>query len=196
MLQGQTLAAGEDSASTNNRFYIRTYKGHMFYWDDLAGNTYDIEDIAHALSNNCRWGGHTKKFYSVAQHSVLCSWLVPQEMRLEALLHDAAEAYVHDTPTPLKRHLVTAGFSAFAELEQEIEKQIAKQFGVSFPLRPEVKEADAIMLATEHRDLMPPGREGKFMVEPAAFHVQPWDPRFTKRQFLETYRTLTREQGQ
>lgn len=64
-----------------------------------------IEDIAHSLAHQCRYAGHIKKFYSVAEHSVVVSRLCPIKQMLEALLHDAAEAYCQDVIAPVKRFL-------------------------------------------------------------------------------------------
>ncbi|MEM4379972.1 MAG: hypothetical protein QXL01_04720, partial [Thermoplasmatales archaeon] len=81
--------------------WIETYSGKKF--DYLAQSELDIEDIAHALSNLCRFNGHTRVFYSVAEHSVNVSSMVPPELKIAALLHDAAEAYIGDVPSPLKQ---------------------------------------------------------------------------------------------
>jgi 5'-deoxynucleotidase YfbR-like HD superfamily hydrolase len=64
--------------------------GKHFNYLDIQQDAIEIEDIANALSNICRFAGHLPEFYSVGQHSVLTSHLVPQEFALEALLHDAA----------------------------------------------------------------------------------------------------------
>jgi hypothetical protein len=60
---------------------------------------FDIEEIAHALGMMCRFNGHTRHFYSVAEHSVIVSLLM-QELRLgdpwEGLFHDGVEAYIPD----------------------------------------------------------------------------------------------------
>ncbi|WP_209744070.1 HD family hydrolase [Klebsiella michiganensis] len=85
--------------------FIQTFTGKHFNYLDIQQDAIEIEDIANALSNICRFAGHLPEFYSVAQHSVLTSNLVPQEFALEALLHDAAEAYLQDIPAPLKRLL-------------------------------------------------------------------------------------------
>ena len=74
--------------------FIATYSGNRFYFDDIMANDVNIQEIAHALSHLCRFGGHVREFYSVAQHSVLVSLLAPPEHALGALLHDATEAYV------------------------------------------------------------------------------------------------------
>lgn len=85
--------------------FIQTFAGKHFNYLDIQQDAIEIEDIANALSNICRFAGHLPEFYSVGQHSVLTSYLVPQEFALEALLHDAAEAYLQDIPDPLKRLL-------------------------------------------------------------------------------------------
>lgn len=81
--------------------YIQTLSGKHFNYLDIQQDDIVIEDIATALSHICRFAGHLPEFYSVGQHSVLTSHLVPQEFALEALLHDAAEAYLQDIPSPL-----------------------------------------------------------------------------------------------
>jgi hypothetical protein len=80
--------------------YIVTYTGRRFHFLDPKIDEISIEDIAHALSNVCRFTGHTKRFYSVAEHSCLVSALC--DNRLEGLLHDASEAYMSDLSSPLK----------------------------------------------------------------------------------------------
>ena len=88
-----------------NGTWIQTSSGGKFYYDSDDTDCINIEDIAHALSNPCRFGGHSGRFYSVAQHSVVVAYLVEKELMLTALLHDASEAYVVDVPRPLKRIL-------------------------------------------------------------------------------------------
>ncbi len=71
----------------------KLFLGSIFYYDRINKDDIDINDIAVSLSNICRFAGHLSHFYSVAQHAVLCSQLVPQEFAFEALMHDATEAY-------------------------------------------------------------------------------------------------------
>ncbi len=91
--------------SKNKMSFIKTFSGKHFYYDKINKDDIDINDIAVSLSNICRFAGHLSHFYSVAQHAVLCSQLVPQEFAFEALMHDATEAYCQDIPAPLKRLL-------------------------------------------------------------------------------------------
>jgi len=187
------ITADIRTGSDPNGFYIRTFTGKQFYWNDIARNAIDIRDIAHSLAMNCRWTGHVKQFYSVAQHSVYVSSMVPTEHAMAGLLHDASEAYMHDTPSPLKWHLKQKGFTAFAELEEEIDERIFREFGLAWPRDPSIKEADLRMLATEHRDLMLNGHdaEGKFLQKPYLFHiVEPWGPAQAEQQFLLRYEQL------
>jgi hypothetical protein len=128
---------------------------------------YDIEEIAHALSHICRFTGHCKYFYSVAQHSVLVSHLVPQQYAMMGLLHDAQEAFVSDMATPLKQMMPD-----YKALEKRIEKDIAQRFNLPFPFPPEIKQADIKALATEVRDLLPGYAERDHGWECIA-HVEP-----------------------
>lgn len=103
-----------------------------------------IEDIALGLSNTCRYAGQVNRFYSVAEHSVLTSYLVPLSLAMEALMHDAAEAFIGDMVKPLKE--ICPDYQA---VEERVERAIFKQFNLPFPIRPEVKYADMQMLCFE-----------------------------------------------
>jgi hypothetical protein len=123
--------------------------GSYFSFLEPHNSTYTIEDIAHALSRVCRFGGHTESHYSVAQHSVLSSYLAEDEFKFDALMHDAAEAFLGDIPSPLKMLLPD-----YKTIEIRVEKAIFERFGVSFPLPQNVKEVDKMMLAIEKRDVI------------------------------------------
>ena len=124
--------------------FITLNSGRSFDFMNIKSNEICIEDIAHGLSNLCRFSGQTPKFYSVAEHCVLASNKVPYKFKFDVLMHDAAEAFVGDMVTPLKARL--PGYRA---IENEIQFLISNQFGVSFPLPKEVKQADLRILASE-----------------------------------------------
>lgn len=128
---------------------ILTASGRYLDLLDPDGYVYGIEEIAQALSQICRFGGHTRRHYSVAQHCVHVSCHVPAEDALAGLLHDAAEAYVGDVTQPLKMLL-----PEYRAIEQRIERAILRQFGIE-AIPESVHRADLILLATERRDLMP-----------------------------------------
>jgi len=114
----------------------------------------NIKDIAKALGNTCRFGGHTDFFYSVAQHSVRVSQYLPKELALAGLLHDAAEAYIGDIPTPIKSLLwvvdaTTGHEEPFSQFEDRILKIIFDVFDIDFTLYSQVKEADTAAVVTE-----------------------------------------------
>lgn len=116
----------------------------MFWPLDPRPDEIVIEDIAHALSMLCRFGGHTTRFYSVAEHSIHVAALLPPTLRLWGLLHDAAEAYVIDLPRPLKRCL-----PGYREIEDRVMAAVAERFALPMPMPAEVKAADESMLMAE-----------------------------------------------
>lgn len=122
---------------------IRTYSGIYMNVFEPTEEMVCLEDIAHALSNTCRFGGHTPKYYSVAQHSVFCAENTKGD-KLEALLHDASEAYLTDMPKPIKQRLRN-----FKKLEDNLMFVIAKKFGFNYPLSRETKIVDELALKDE-----------------------------------------------
>lgn len=123
---------------------IRTYSGKVFDIEILDPDSICIEDIAHGLSNTCRFGGQLENFYSVAQHSVYVAMEVPHGIKLAALLHDAAEAYIGDMPSPFKKLMPD-----YKKLETRIMQAIALKFGFAFPLSEVIKRADEKLLQEE-----------------------------------------------
>lgn len=123
---------------------ICTFTGKYVDVGNPTPDMFCIEDIAHALSMQPRFGGHLKKFYSVAQHSINCSFDVPDEDSLAALLHDASEAYLCDIPSPIKKLLPD-----YKRIEHKLMTVIAEKFGFKYPLSPTVKDADKYFLERE-----------------------------------------------
>lgn len=158
---------------------IRTYSGLYMNVFDPKPEMICIEDIAHALSHQCRFAGHTKRFYSVAQHSVLCALQVDDKYRLQALMHDASEAYLLDIPRPIKIHL-----AGYKEMEDRMMALIAEKFGFTYPLEVEVKAIDQKMLEVEWDHIV---------IHDIGFITL--DPVKAKREFLDMFDILTKEVG-
>lgn len=170
--------------------WIATYTGNYIYPLHPDPEHIHIEDIAHSLSNQCRFTGHVKKFYSTAQHSVLCSYAVEDPAyRLWALLHDAGEAYLSDIARPVKRQ---PEFSYYAIVEDGLMDAVVERFGLSkeLPMPPCVKVADNLLLWTEMRDLMP--NDPPTGSETLDTEIDPWTPEYAERAFLARYEALYR----
>jgi 5'-deoxynucleotidase YfbR-like HD superfamily hydrolase len=174
--------------------WMQTFGGRQFWPLDPRPEDVELEDIAHALANICRFGGHCREFYSVAQHSVLVSRVCPMEDALGGLLHDAAEAYVGDMIRPLKRML-----DAYASAEVTVARAIGLRFGLDWlgdqglPAPKSVKLGDEILLATEARDLMSaPPEPWVLGAEPMAERIVPLPPREAEALFLARFAELSR----
>lgn len=129
--------------------WLQLHSGIKFYPLDPQPSEINISDIAHALSQICRYAGHTKKFYSVAEHSVYVSRLVPANLAMAGLLHDAAEGLgCCDLPRPLKRYLPD-----YQIIENRIMESVAKRFGFAWPLDLAIKEVDTRIIANERDSL-------------------------------------------
>lgn len=163
--------------------WIETYSGKHFHLLQPTGVEIDIEDIAHSLANMCRFGGHVKHFYSVAEHCVHVSTLTGN---LDGLLHDASEAYVADIVSPLKPHLIN-----YHHIENAIMLTIAKQYGILWPVSADTKDADVAQLKTEARHLLP--SKGKDWIpdypskRKGGVIPKCWTPDQAKMKFLERF---------
>lgn len=169
--------------SRRNGDFIITYTGRQFWPLDPCPNGIDILDIAHALSNVCRFTGHTRFHYSVAQHSVIASRQFnryPENM--QALLHDSAEAYICDMAKPVKRFI-----NGYDEIEAKLMFTICEKFLLPWPFPAAIKDADNKMLWTEKRDLMRNHDEWRPSGEPYPFHIEQWTPSVAEREFLKRF---------
>jgi 5'-deoxynucleotidase YfbR-like HD superfamily hydrolase len=179
--------------------WISLLSGGHFNYNKPEESDVTIEDIASALSNVCRFSGHLPRFYSVAQHLVNASRIVSEQNAFTALMHDTAEAFTNDLPTPLKWAL-----PIFKELETKIEAAMAQKFGFEFPYPTEVKSADTTMLILEkrfvkedksswplyeevERNILKPKNRIRLL---SAVDLESWQPRRAKREFLERFYEL------
>src|SRR5579859_6023200 len=174
--------------------YLQTVSGRWVNPFDPDPAQIDIGDIARALANQCRFGGHCRPFYSVAQHSVHVSELVEErdgdvEDVFAALMHDAGEAYLGDMPHPIK-HRSPLG-AAFREAERHLERAIRERFRIKAEV-PGLKPADRALLATERRAFSAetwhwPELDG---IEPLAIELRAWSPDEAERAFTRRYAEL------
>lgn len=157
----------------------------------------DIEDIAAGLGYQPRFTGQMSEFYSLAAHSILVSLLVPPELALQGLLHDAAEAYVNDIPRPVKPLL-----RDYKPIEDAISQAIMFRYGLSFPLAKEVKDADAVAVCVEQFLFLPNTRYWPHVfkqedvdsifggVDPSIVYFFAEGPEESRRAFLQRFEEL------
>ena len=107
--------------------HMVTFTGLDFDPGSPAAHMLGLYDIAHALSQTCRFAGHTQEFYSVAQHSGLVAACLPAGLKKWGMLHDAAEAYLGDVPSPAKCLLPDY---------REMEARILRVVALNAPLPP------------------------------------------------------------
>lgn len=171
--------------------WIGLLSGAQFNYNRPEESDVTLDDLASAVSNICRFSGHLPCFYSVAQHLVNTSRIVPVGLEYDGLMHDTAEAFTNDLPTPLKWAL-----PIFKELEVKIESAMAKKFGFNYPYDPAVKLADTQMLLLEKKYVKRDeqywpnyqGIEYEHLLDKV--DLKPWQPGRAKREFLERFEEL------
>lgn len=157
---------------------IRTFSGKYFDFINPKPEQICIEDVAHGLSQTCRYAGQFPKFYSVAQHSIwVCEAVehISWRIALQGLLHDATEAYICDVASPLKKYLPD-----YKEIEGGLHMAISEQFNTTYPFCAEVKEADKLALEYEWR----------FGMLDDCKEITCWSPRKAEYEFLTKYYSL------
>lgn len=173
--------------------WMQTFTGKAVNPLDVREEQIDIVDIAHSLSMQCRYNGHTKVFYSVAEHCVLMSRAVSPENRLWALLHDATETYMGDMIRPLKQVM-----PQFSTAEGFLMDTICDRFGIPRHMPEEVEQADRRILVNERDALMEPppmpwpSLEG---LERLRIIVLGWDPRQAEILYLDRFHHLVAERN-
>ncbi len=181
--------------------WTQTSSGRQFWPLDPRADEVCVEDIAHALSHQCRFAGHTKTFYSVGEHSIRVAYYLEDTLRpslgdqasevaLWGLLHDASEAYLVDLPRPVKRQPC---MQPYRDAEERVSAAIAQRFGLPprFDHDPRVKHADQVLLATEARDLMKrPPNAWEAMPTPLSEAIDPWESEYTRSLFLTVFARL------
>lgn len=168
--------------------FMQTFTGRQYWPCDPQPHEVFIEDIAHALSLQCRYAGHCIKFYSVAEHSMLIARHLAAkhapEVALAGLLHDAPEAYCVDIPRPLKPYLTN-----YKDIEQKNWLAIAARFGLPPELPDEVHDADNRIIADELVNLVPmPWHERHN--KPLGVTLRYWSPEKAEVEFLATFEAL------
>lgn len=186
--------------------WMQTFTGRKFYPLAPKAKDVDLRDIAHGLAMTCRYGGHSRQFYSVAEHCVLVSEFVevharnaglsPDAVRNLAqlgLMHDSAEAYIGDMVRPLKHQ---PEMSEFRLAEAQIEDAIAAAFDLKWGpgAREAIKSIDDRILVDEIDHLMThpelyirPWLEG---LSPLGARLHCWIPEIAEKRFMLRYQEV------
>ena len=169
--------------------WVQTYSGVQFWPLEPRVEDVRLEDIAHALSNQCRFNGMCRKFYSVAQHSILlaaelCRDGFGANVVKAGAFHDSPEAYLPDVCRPIK-----STWKEFGEIEARLLDVIFKAMNIDQPSEHEwqtIKHYDDVLLATEKRDLYgKPPAAWVPLPAPLKFGIIPWSPGLSKKNFLK-----------
>lgn len=158
---------------------IRTFSGVNINVFDVNPELIKIEDIAHALAHQPRFGGHLPFNYSVAQHSCFCESMATPSKKLKALMHDASEAYLIDMPRPIKKLLPD-----YIKAEENLMSVIAKKFKFDWPMCKLMEEIDDYALKYDWDNYMlNHNRNTKDVI---------WSPAQAKEEFIKRFNLLTK----
>jgi hypothetical protein len=169
------------------KHWIQTHTGRAFDLMYPTPEMVSLEDIAHALSHLCRYTGHSRRFYSVAEHSIECMHHAPAHIMREALMHDATEAYVGDMAAPLK-----ALIPAYQAIEARVRHAIALRFDLAPVVPPTVRAIDLGLLQIERAQLLgePPADWKIPPTDLAPRKLRLLNPSAAKREFLDLARIV------
>lgn len=166
--------------------WMQTYSGRKFWPIDPMSSEVYIEDIAHALSMMCRYNGHCKFFYSVAEHSILVSERVPKKDALWGLLHDASEAYIADIVRPAKRFI-----EGYRPIEENIMNAVCERFSLPYTMPDSVHIADNSILADEMDQVMGPKPDvWNVEYQKIGVSIKGMHPKEAEDAFLERYHSI------
>ena len=192
---GMTSEELDPSPPGRKGHFMRLASGTKYWPIDPRPEEVFIDDIAVSLARQCRFNGHIREdlpFYSVAEHSILISFLVPREWRLEALLHDSPEFAIGDIIRPIK--VLPEVAAVVKPIEERNERVIAERFGLKWPFHPCIKAADTALCGTELLTVMrgaaPNGAEGRDF---PAIEIPCWSPADAQRHFLNRFFELIME---
>jgi len=158
---------------------IKTFSGKYLDVFEPNPDLICIEDIAQGLANECRFGGQTKEFHSVAEHSIWMAERAKPEDKLACLLHDGSEGLgLKDLAKPIKKHM-----KEYQEIEKKLMKSIALKFGFEYPVNKRVKDLDQASFIYEKENKMD------------ANNFISMSPREARERFLELYNEIMSEQN-
>lgn len=190
------MSPSSPKGDTKTRSLILTYSGIAIDPLDATVDQIAIEDIAHATANICRYTGHVREFYSVAEHSVRVAELLEErgfdtESQFNGLMHDASEAYLGDVARPIKDTSDVG--TLYKGAEDILMTLIAKKYGLTWPLSEEIGWADYVLLRTEQRDLMPYPNDLYSLEEYEVLEdeIKPWEPKLAEVEFLSKFQSLS-----
>ena len=187
---------------------IPTFTGKKFDIFRPKAELVEILDIAHGLSQECRYAAQASRFYSVAEHSVAVSrwaetlaskaghpYSVTNRIALWGLIHDASEAYgLRDLPPPI---VSNAPWGAAYKLSHSVVmKAVCERFALQSAMPGEVVEADIRMVTTEWKTLIHESIPYSFYKEkepePFPMKIDCLAPVDAKALFLLRFNHLTR----
>lgn len=198
---------GTTGAANRLGDWLLTHTGRSFYPIDPRPEEVELIDLGHSLALQCRWNGHVRFHYSIAQHAVAVAEVVATvhpELALAALHHDSPEAYIGDMARPWKRMLCVgqarwpASHSSVGRAEETIRHAIFDAFGIREPSAEgwaTISEIDNRMLRTEYEQLMPK-RVGSWADLGAPLPhlvINEWSPGAAERVFLDLHHRLMHE---
>jgi hypothetical protein len=175
--------------------WMETFRGNQFFFKKPFDYQFSDVEISHSLSMQCRYGGHTQRFYSVAEHCCLISdWLLMRGLNpwiaYTGLHHDDAEAYIGDIPRPLKHML-----PQFKAMEETIDLAVSAYYRTIYPFPPIIKEADSRILVDERRQAMSDSDNdwGTDGLEPLGVNLRFWSPEVAASEWFARHCQLSDE---